>query len=195
MASPFQRDKLEAMFAAFDANSDGYLQESDFAALADRWGQLPGVEPGTELRAQVDEVCQGWWHVLLAAADANRDDTVDLSELLAVVDQLPAMREEVAATADTLFDAVDTDKDGRISPREHQRLVETWHGQPRDTRDVFPLLDHDGDGYLTRAEFATLWTQFWISDDPAEPGNLVCGRIPGQRSGTPDAARNPEAFR
>ncbi|MFC8128490.1 EF-hand domain-containing protein [Streptomyces sp. NPDC057302] len=185
MASQFQHDKLQAMFAAFDADSDGYLRADDFEALAARWGQLSGVEPGTELRARVEEVCRGWWRTLLAAADTNRDDTVNMSELLAVVDQLPTMREEVAATADTIFDAVDTDKDGRISPTEHQLLVETWHGQPLDTREIFPLLDHDGDGYLTRAEFATLWTQFWISDDAAEPGNQVCGRIPGQRSGSP----------
>ncbi|MGW7272063.1 EF-hand domain-containing protein [Streptomyces sp. NPDC054864] len=187
MASQFQHDKLEAMFEAFDADRDGYLQEGDFEALSARWGRLPGVEPGTELRARVDEVCRGWWRILLAAADTNRDNTVDMGELLSVVDQLPTMRQEVAATADTIFDAVDTDKDGRISPTEHERLVETWHGQPRETRDIFPLLDHDGDGYLTRAEFAALWIQFWISDDAAEPGNLMCGRFPGlpSPSGSP----------
>ncbi|MEU6120414.1 EF-hand domain-containing protein [Streptomyces sp. NPDC047123] len=186
MASQFQQDKLQAMFAAFDADSDGYLREDDFDALAARWGQLPGVEPGSELRARVEEICMGWWAALLAAADADHDGKVDWNELLSVVDQLPTMRDKVTATADTLFDAVDADGDGRISPAEHQRLVETWHGRALDTGDVFPLLDLDGDGYLTRPEFATLWTQFWISDDPAEPGNLVCGRIPGQSSGSPE---------
>ncbi|MGW3107948.1 hypothetical protein [Streptomyces sp. NPDC001100] len=42
---------------------------------------------------------------------------------------------------------------------------------------MFVAFDADGNGYLSRPEFAALWTQFWTSDDPAEPGNLMCGSI------------------
>ncbi|MDF9810833.1 EF-hand domain-containing protein [Streptomyces sp. SPB162] len=180
MASVFQRNKVEGMFAAFDADGDGYLRRDDFEALVIRWGRLPGVEPGTDLRARVEEVVMGWWEGLRTVGDADRDGRVDIDELLALVDLLPTMREAVTATADTLFDAVDENGDGRISRSEHRRLIETWHGQSIDTDEVFDLLDLDGDGYLSRPEFAVLWSQFWISDDPAEPGNLVCGRIPSQ---------------
>ncbi|MEU9105510.1 EF-hand domain-containing protein [Streptomyces xanthophaeus] len=178
MASVFKQRKIRGMFAAFDVNGDGYLQRDDFEALAVRWGRLPGVEPETELRARVEAVVMGWWEELLAAADADHNGKVDIDELFAVVDRLPAMREAVTATADTLFDAVDENGDGRISRTEHRRLIETWHGRSIDTDEVFELLDLDGDGHLSRPEFATLWSQFWLSDDPAEPGNLVCGRIP-----------------
>ncbi|MFF9089943.1 EF-hand domain-containing protein [Streptomyces sp. NPDC014991] len=110
--------------------------------------------------------------------DTNRDGMVDLDGLLAMVDLLPAMRDVVAVTAETVFDAVDENGDGRISPAEHRRLVDTWHGEDVDIADVFDHLDHDGDGYLSRPEFTELWTQFWISDDPAEPGNRLCGPVP-----------------
>ncbi|MFJ6700359.1 EF-hand domain-containing protein [Streptomyces sp. NPDC091272] len=180
MASVFQQRKIENMFAAFDVNGDGYLQKDDFEALVVRWSQLPGVEPGTELRERVETLLMGWWDGLLSVADANNDGKVDMGELLTLVDRLPAMRDTVAATADTLFDAVDESRDGRISRAEHRRLVEIWHGRSVETDDVFDRLDLDGDGYLGRAEFAALWCQFWISDDPSEPGNLMCGRIPGQ---------------
>ncbi|WP_327406927.1 hypothetical protein OG194_47340 [Streptomyces sp. NBC_01288] len=46
-----------------------------------------------------------------------------------------------------------------------------------ETGSAFDRLDQDADGYLSRPEFATLWTQFWTSDDPTEPGNLMCGPI------------------
>ncbi|WP_333764486.1 hypothetical protein [Streptomyces sp. IBSBF 2390] len=36
MASEFPRDKLRAMFDAFDADRDGYLERQDFEALAAR---------------------------------------------------------------------------------------------------------------------------------------------------------------
>jgi Ca2+-binding EF-hand superfamily protein len=177
VASAFQKRKIEGMFAAFDADGDGSLREEDFRQLVARWSRLPGVGPGTELRERVEDLLMGWWEVLLEAADANGDNAVDMGELLSVVDRLPGMLEHVTATADTVFDAVDTNGDGRISPEEHRRLVETWNGQPVDMEGVFELLDLNGDGHLSREEFALLWRQFWVSDDPTEPGNWLCGRF------------------
>lgn len=177
MASAFQERKLRGMFTAFDADGDGYLREEDFAALVARWSRLPGVGPGTELRARMEALLMGWWAALLEAGDANGDGAVDMGELLSLVDRLPAMVADVTATADTVFDAVDSNGDGVISPEEHLRLVETWNGQAVDMTGVFELLDLNGDGHLSREEFAILWRQFWISDDPAEPGNWLCGRF------------------
>ncbi|MEU1498918.1 EF-hand domain-containing protein [Streptomyces sp. NPDC005732] len=179
MASAFQERKLKGMFAAFDADGDGCLREDDFTALVARWSRLPAVGPGTPLRARVETLLMGWWDALLAAGNAGGDGTVDLGELLTLVDRLPTLSDAVIATADTVFDAVDTNGDGRISPEEHRRLVETWNGQPVDMTGVFERLDRNGDGHLDREEFASLWYQFWTSDDPTEPGNWLCGRLPG----------------
>ena len=178
MASEFQRAKLVSMFRAFDADDNGYLDQRDFQALAERWKSLPRVRPGSELAARVDTVMLGWWDHLAAHVDTDKDGKVDLEEILAMVDRLPTMREVVAATAETVFDAVDDNGDGRISPAEHRRLVDTWYGESVDVADVFGHLDQDGDGYLGRPEFIELWIQFWTSDDPADPGNHLCGPVP-----------------
>ncbi len=178
MASAFQERKLREMFAVFDADGDGCLREEDFRALVARWSRLPRVGPGTELRARVESLLMGWWAALLENGDANGDGTVDMGELLSLVDKLPTMVADVTATAETVFDAVDADGDGTISPEEHRRLVETWNGQPVDMTGVFELLDPNGDGHLSREEFALLWRQFWMSDNPADPGNWLCGRFP-----------------
>ncbi|MFI1652501.1 hypothetical protein ACH4XT_36995 [Streptomyces avidinii] len=58
-------------------------------------------------------------------------------------------------------------------------MVSTF--QERKLRGMFAAFDADGDGHLSRERFALLWRQFWISDDPADPGNVLCGRIPGPR--------------
>ncbi|WP_282089509.1 EF-hand domain-containing protein [Streptomyces tendae] len=179
MASEFQRTKLQDMFNAFDVNGDGCLEEADFAALTTRWSRLPRVRADDELAARVEEVLLGWWQHLSEAVDTDNDGRIDMDDLLAMVDRLPTMRDAVAATADTVFDAVDENGDGRISRSEHQRLIDLWHGQGIATGDVFDRLDQDADGHLSRSEFAALWTQFWISDDPAEPGNYVCGPVAG----------------
>ncbi|WP_327135262.1 EF-hand domain-containing protein [Streptomyces sp. NBC_01343] len=177
MASEFQERKLQEMFAAFDADGDGFLREADFRALVARWGRLPRVAAETELRARLEALLMGWWAALLERGDANGDGAVDMGELLGLVDELPAMVATVTATAETVFEAVDENGDGVISPAEHRRLVETWNGRPVPLDGVFELLDLNGDGHLSREEFALLWRQFWISDDPAEPGNWLCGRF------------------
>ncbi|MEV7323920.1 EF-hand domain-containing protein [Streptomyces sp. NPDC093970] len=181
MASEFQRDKLRAMFDAFDADGNGYLEEADFVALAVRWGRLPRVRAESELALRVESVMRGWWRHLSETVDADGDGRIDLDDLLDMVDVLPSIPEAVTATADTVFDAVDENGDGRIGRDEHKRLIDTWHGRPVETGDVFDRLDQDGDGYLGRPEFADLWTQFWTSDDPREPGNLMCGEPPRAR--------------
>ncbi|SHM08224.1 EF-hand domain-containing protein [Actinacidiphila paucisporea] len=177
MASAFQERKLVGMFGAFDADGDGYLREEDFRALVARWSRLPAVGPGTELRTRVETLLMGWWAALLEAGDADGDGAVGLGEVLLLVDRLPSMIADVTATADTVFDAVDANGDGRISPAEHRTLVETWNGRSVDMTGVFELLDLNGDGHLSREEFALLWRQFWTSDDPVEPGNWLCGRF------------------
>ncbi|MFG2718460.1 hypothetical protein ACGFW5_09190 [Streptomyces sp. NPDC048416] len=90
--------------------------------------------------------------------------------------QAPVQSDERIACSLTLFDA-------------RSRCIETWHGRSISTDEVFDLLDLldlNGDGYRSRPEFAVLWSQSWIGDGPAKPGNPVCGRIPEQGHATAD---------
>ncbi|MFJ5264867.1 EF-hand domain-containing protein [Streptomyces sp. NPDC088387] len=177
MASEFQRAKARAMFDVLDVDSSGFLEEDDFRQLSERWLRLPRVAAEPELAARVQGVILGWWQQLSTVG--VRPDRIDIDELMAMVDRLPTMADAVAATADAVFDAIDENGDGRISRAEHQQLIDIWHGRAIATGEVFDRLDQDGDGYLGRPEFAVLWTQFWISDDPVEPGNLMCGPVAG----------------
>jgi hypothetical protein len=95
-----------------------------------------------------------------------------------VVDQLAQMPEAVTGTAEAMFEAVDENADGRISPAEYRRLVEAWNGRETDTAEVFALLDLNHDGYLSRSEFTGHWTEFWAGDNPAAPGSWVFGLFP-----------------
>lgn len=130
MASTFQERKLKGMFAAFDADGDGCLREEDFTALVARWSRLPGVGPGTELGARMETLLMGWWVALLEVGDSNGDGAVDMGELLSLVDRLPVMAADVTATADTVFDAVDTNGDGRISRRSTAGSSRPGTGSP-----------------------------------------------------------------
>ncbi|HEX3778816.1 MAG TPA: EF-hand domain-containing protein [Pseudonocardiaceae bacterium] len=177
MASDFQRRKIAGVFTAMDANGDRYLEQSDFEALAARWTSLRGLAPGSAAYVRLTEIMLGWWAALLAASDRDRDNKVSLDEVLVVVDQLPTMLEAVTGTAEAMFTATDENADGEISAAEYRQLIEAWNGVETDTDEIFPLLDLNHDGQLSKEEFITLWTEFWAGDDPGAPGTWVFGRF------------------
>ena len=176
MASEFQRRKVARVFGAMDANGDGLLERSDFEALTARWTESRGSEPGSEDHDRLTRTMMSWWETL-RAFDQDGDDKVTLDEVLAVVDRLGTMLEAVTRTAAVMFAAIDENTDGWISAQEYRQLIETWTGQTTDTDEVFARLDLDGDGQLSNGEFIELWTQFWVGDDPDEPGSWVFGKI------------------
>jgi Ca2+-binding EF-hand superfamily protein len=177
MASDFQRRKVAGVVNAMDANKDGFLEEADFEALTARWIGLRGLTPDSDGATRLSAIMMGWWATLLATSDLNRDNKVTLDEVLLVVDRLGEMTGAVTATAHAMFDAIDENADEMISAAEYRRLIETWNGRETNTDEIFPLLDLDGDGYISRSEFTELWTQFWVGDDPEAPGTWVFGRF------------------
>ena len=175
MASEFQRRKVAAVFHAMDVDGNGFLEESDFQTLTERWVSVRGWEPGTEDYERIQAIMMGWWGALVALGDTDSDDRVSLDELMVVVDKLPGLDAEVNGTADAMFDAIDENGDDRIALEEHKQVVRAWKGTDDGVEAIFPKLDLNGDGYLSRDEFRELWSGFWRGDDPQSPSQWVFG--------------------
>jgi Ca2+-binding EF-hand superfamily protein len=171
MASNFQYEKIARVFAAMDVDGDGYLTEKDFSALTARWTQLRGDGD----HARLAGVMMGWWATLRDAAGTSQ---VALTDVLNVVDRLAQMPQAVTGTAEAMFEAVDEDADGRVSPAEYRQMIEAWTGRDTDTSTAFQLLDLNQDGYLSQSEFAEHWTEFWAGDNPSAVGSYVFGTFP-----------------
>jgi hypothetical protein len=92
VASEFQRRKVAAVFDAMDVDGNGYLEESDFEALTERWVSVRGWEPGTPGHERLRAIMMGWWEAVRTLSGAARDGMVSLDELMRVVDRLLARR-------------------------------------------------------------------------------------------------------
>ncbi|MCP2167515.1 EF-hand domain-containing protein [Goodfellowiella coeruleoviolacea] len=181
MASDLQRRKTSIVFTAMDVNRDGFLERADFEALTDRWVGIRGETGADRLR----EIMMGWWDAVHTASAKNGDQKVTLDEVMTAVDTLGGMLDRVAATAESMFEAVDQDGDGRISPTEYGRMIHGWTGADTPTNDAFTRLDLDGDGWIGTSEFVRHWVEFWVGDDADAPGTHLFGAVPapGPRPG------------
>lgn len=173
MASDLQRKKASVVFTAMDADDDGFLERADFEALTDRWTGIRGGDGANRLR----EIMMGWWDALSATADQDRDQRITREEMLAAVENLGAMLDLVTATAESMFEAVDEDGDGRVTALEYARMIRAWTGKSTPTDAGFARLDLDGDGELAKSEFVTHWVEFWVGDDEDTPGTHLFGDV------------------
>ncbi|PPK63194.1 EF-hand domain-containing protein [Actinokineospora auranticolor] len=173
MTSDLQQRKTALVFTAMDADNDGYLERADFEALTDRWTTIRGQAGSARLR----EIMMGWWDALRAMCDADGDQRVTLAEVWSVVDNLGSMLDRVAATADSMFEAVDEDGDGRVTAAEYARMIRAWTGRATPTDAAFARLDTDGDGFVSRSEFTAHWVEFWAGDDEDAPGTHLFGEL------------------
>ena len=174
MASEFQQRKIAGVFHAMDADSNGLLEETDFEAVVERWAAIRGWEEGSDGYDRMRSIMLGWW-AALAMSDQDGDGRVSFDELMVLVDRLGSLGDEVRATADAMFEAIDENGDGRIALEEHKQVVRAWKGSDEGVEEVFPQLDLNGDGHLSRDEFRELWSGFWTGDDPDAPSQWVFG--------------------
>lgn len=175
MATDFQRRKVAGVFHAMDADGNGYLEKSDFETLTERWVSIRGWQPGTEDYRRMQTIMMGWWSAIATMSGPGHAEKVSLDQLMTVVDQLPAMDDAIYATADAMFDAIDENADDRITLTEHKQVVYAWKGTDDGIEQVFPDLDLNGDGHLSRQEFRDLWSGFWRDNDPSSPSQYVFG--------------------
>ncbi|MFC7983394.1 EF-hand domain-containing protein [Streptomyces sp. NPDC057336] len=156
MQPVIQHEKLMLLFRQPDTDADGFIDRRDVSALAQRI--LSGVGEGGH-------------------SPTGR-------ELLSALDQV---WEELACDADT-------DRDGRVSQEEFTQGMRAGQLTSQDAYDryfrpgvaaAYRVIDRDGDGVVSRAEFGTLQQAFGT---PADQADQIFEQFDADGNGLLDAA-------
>lgn len=180
MPTDLQRRKLEKVFASFDMDQDGVLHEGDLTSMARIWCETYGVAPQSQEWVKIHEHAHNLWSDMRATLDTEDTHQVAVADWVAWVDE-PDFAEFVVRTAVpfsmAVFDVADDDQDGKINVAEMMAAQSKSGMSESETRTVFHKLDTDQDGYVTNAEYFAAAKDFYLSDDPEAPGNLIAGRL------------------
>lgn len=138
MLTPIQKRKLTRYFNILDQNMNGILEESDFREIVENLTTLRGYKKGSEAYQYVENSIMMIWENARAIGQAKNPDFLTLEEWL--------HHEDVILSDEEI-------KEG------YMRKI---------TRDVFDLVDANGDGVIQFQEYADILKAFRVEDGIAE---------------------------
>lgn len=180
MLSELQIKKLTRLFNIFDTDGNGVLEKNDFEKIVANFLNLYNVKPGTLTYKDLSKKYLLRWERLQQISDKNQDKKVSLAEWLEYYEDVvnydygneePLWRKR----ANVSFDIIDTNKDGVWSLQEYQTLFKIYGLDEQLATEIFPRLDLNSDGHISKEEYLQLTEEFYLSDDPKSPGNFLFG--------------------
>lgn len=179
MASDFRRRKYVAFFDHLDINRDGIIDRSDW----DRYAQVIREEKGwsadePQLEALIEST-GAWWESMRKAFGVTDDQGLTLNHFVGfcnqIADELRAGGAPPQWAVDMCLQAhqvLDITGSGTVDADEYALWLRAI-GSKADPAEVFGKLDLNGDGVVSRDEMMTLFGQFFVSEDPDDPGNYL----------------------
>ncbi|MEM8641775.1 MAG: EF-hand domain-containing protein [Cyanobacteria bacterium P01_G01_bin.54] len=179
MLTDLQKRKLMKLFSIYDADCDGALEQKDFDAVAQELTQTAGWSTRSPKCLTLTGQFSQEWKCLLSSADANRDRQISIEEWFSYYDDLLGDQQKYKERSELLqgqiFDVFDTNGDGELCATEWAKFLSICNISPIYVSVLFPKLDTDQDGVIKKSDFLALMHDFFYSDDPNAPGNLVFG--------------------
>ena len=139
--TPFHRAKLEAAYDREDRNGDGRITDEDFKLMAGRVAKISEVDI-------TEEAIEKW----LVIFNMYYKDSPDKESFVQNTwkASLAVPREQAIEFQKPLFDLIDVDSDGVISPKEWANYLLAAVGvDEEEAAKAFAIIDTDGDGTLS----------------------------------------------
>ena len=179
-----QQRKAAHYFDLIDADDNGTIEPADFQWRADRLAEALRVTSEEE-RDRLRRRVMLWWEHLSSLADANDDGRITWNEwrmywerfkiAVSMGDNQRSI-EKLERVARHTFRAIDRTDSGTVTEEEFSNWLAAWDLGQHER--VFRRLDRDDKGYLTEDDLVEATKEFYLSNDPDAPGNVLYGELP-----------------
>ncbi|KAK9879280.1 hypothetical protein WA026_004130 [Henosepilachna vigintioctopunctata] len=119
------------------------------------------------------------WEGLRQRADSNKDGQVSVEEWATMWDEYSKSPENALEWQTQymrfMFELEDASGDGSIDVDEFTSVCSCYGLEPTECREAFSKMSQ-GKNDVNYAQFEILWKQFFMSEDPQEPGNYIFGK-------------------
>lgn len=180
MISEFRKKKLTKVFNTMDSSGNGVLTKEDLEKSFESTIAIQGYKPGSsEYQSAYEKAVTQPWNDL-AKMDSDNDGKVTLDEFIAYYDKSASdstLNQLITAGAEVLFSMGDPDNSGQISLPEFKKMNLAWQSNEAQAEETFAKLDTSGNGSISKDEFFAHVKDFFFSDDPEAPGNLILGPV------------------
>ena len=172
--------KLHKWFASFDADGNGVVDILDFTGMAQLYCEAYGIAPRSDAWRRMHGSAHVLWRALEQRTGAPNPAKLTLEEWVSWMgsnEYVDFILRAAIPFSETAFSLADADGDGRCNVHE---LMAAQHRSGMSEEEIhrsFDVLDLDGDGYVTAEGFTQAHVEFYFSDDPAAPGNLMAGDL------------------
>ncbi|MBV9445830.1 MAG: hypothetical protein JO345_08040 [Streptosporangiaceae bacterium] len=180
MPSELRRRKLEKSFYSIDADHDDVIYDTDVIALAQMWCDIYDLPPRSPDWTAIHAAGQKVFREMPGTTGADGIKRITMQDWLSWADDpaFPIFVERAAIPFSmAVFGAADKDNDNRLTAEEMNPGQAQGGMSDDDTKVAFDVLDRDRDGYVTTQQYIEAQREFYLSDDPDAPGNLIAGPI------------------
>jgi len=198
MLSELMTKKLTKHFQFQDSNDDGFVEKADWEQCAKNLAALRNWEPDSAEYKSILAQHLDIWTTNWQPADSDGDGKVSLKEYLDLTTQIktgtqaPSENEEngdentepkasyldrLFALFGTIFDTIDQNNDGKIDLDDYKEYFKAWGVDESLAKGAFDSIDLNGDGILMRMSFIQFGSNFFLSDEESDFGNLLFGPL------------------
>jgi hypothetical protein len=183
MTGQLQREKAAYYFSIIDEDNNKYIEADDFEMRAERLVEARGVTD-PDAKAEIHDQVMNWWHHLCSVADVDNDERVTQREWqrywqglqTAVENSNEAVLDELERAARATFRSIKVDDGDQVTQAEYAEWLAAWGVD--DAEAPFDRLDRDDTGGLTEEDLVQAVREFYLSNDPDAPGNVLYGKLP-----------------
>ena len=169
LKDPLWNKKMEKW--AHDTNKDDKISRVDFDLIVQRYKEIGGASDEQVKRLQeiVEYTCKHF-------GIADRADSISIDQLK-TCGTILLKSGAIEHSFSTVFDTIDLNGDGHISPQEWTTHYRCLGIDPKHAKASFDAIDTNGDGKVSREEFIAYHVEFFGSAENQLDSAILYGPL------------------